>query len=341
MIEPFEGDERREPHNEADVTSHEFAGSSNATEPFYAAAHDAVDAVIEPFEGDERREPHNEADVTSHEFAGSSNATEQFDAAAHDAVDAVIEPFEGDERREPHDEADVTSHEFAGSSNATEPFYAAAHDAVDAVIEPFEGDERREPHNEADVTSHEFAGSSNATEPFYAAAHDAVDAVIEPFEGEERREPRNEADVTSHEFAGSSDDRGPDGDADVQYAVADSGVSRGNDAPVDHDGNNLEVLVPHDIHEPDTGAGSATLYRTGGTRVAVPQHVHYKYRGPTLGALNLYEYTALVKVVQKPGADNTRSAPTDGAGAGRRANATYDFDSQELLAINNYDYYYL
>ena len=276
-------------------------------------------------------EVNNPADDVS-----EAGATEQFDAAAHDAVDAVIEPFEGDERREPHDEADVTSHEFAGSSNATEPFYAAAHDAVDAVIEPFEGDERREPHDEADVTSHEFAGSSNATEPFYAAAHDAVDAVIEPFEGEERREPRNEADVTSHEFAGSSDDRGPDGDADVQYAVADSGVSRGNDAPVDHDGNNLEVLVPHDIHEPDTGAGSATLYRTGGTRVAVPQHVHYKYRGPTLGALNLYEYTALVKVVQKPGADNTRSAPTDGAGAGRRANATYDFDNVHPLSNSHH-----
>lgn len=45
---------------------------------------------------------------------------------------------------------------------------------------------------------------------------------------------------------------------------------------------------------------SATIYTSIGGKIAVPQHVHYSYRGHQLRDYSLYEWTGLIDVVLKP-----------------------------------------
>jgi len=76
------------------------------------------------------------------------------------------------------------------------------------------------------------------------------------------------------------------------------------------------------------GAGSSSVFSTGrGQAVPVPQHLHYAHRGVGLEVLSLYEYSALVSVVEKKKKKGSEKPPQPEGKrtAGRPANQTYEF----------------
>lgn len=75
--------------------------------------------------------------------------------------------------------------------------------------------------------------------------------------------------------------------------------------------------------------GSAVVYSSSGKLIPVAQHTHYRYRGPDLQFLNLYEYVSIISIVpidQKNKMDDTTSH------AGRKSNATFRFTDDHQLS---------
>jgi hypothetical protein len=74
---------------------------------------------------------------------------------------------------------------------------------------------------------------------------------------------------------------------------------------------------------------TATIYVSEKKIVAVPQHIHYAFRGPQLAQFSLYEYVALVDVVplapKKATATDTDKDPQQPDLGGRATNATFRF----------------
>lgn len=87
--------------------------------------------------------------------------------------------------------------------------------------------------------------------------------------------------------------------------------------------------------------GGAVIYHVDERKVPVPQHVHYAYRGAALQRYNLYEYSALVKIVPVPRSGQVQPpAPSPPAQqqqgvsdttAGRPANGCYEFEDGHPL----------
>lgn len=88
--------------------------------------------------------------------------------------------------------------------------------------------------------------------------------------------------------------------------------------------------------EQPVDSGSAMAFRTSnGQIVAVPQHIHYAYRGPELATLTLYEYVALVKIVRRRGQEYEGIEQHDDGQPlrrGREPNAVFQFDPEHPLS---------
>ena len=82
--------------------------------------------------------------------------------------------------------------------------------------------------------------------------------------------------------------------------------------------------------ETTTNTGTATTYGVDGAVVTVPQHEHYRFRGPAFEAWNLYVYAGGVVVVKKK-----KALPEGGVegqdNRGRKCSATFDFDPKHPL----------
>ena len=91
------------------------------------------------------------------------------------------------------------------------------------------------------------------------------------------------------------------------------------------------VLSPEDKNRLATQSeknivSTANIYVSDKKIVAVPQHIHYAYRGEELHLLSLYEYAALIDVIpkhwKKQPTDQNNEKPDTG---GRAVNATFEF----------------
>jgi hypothetical protein len=91
------------------------------------------------------------------------------------------------------------------------------------------------------------------------------------------------------------------------------------------------ILSPEEQHrlttQSDEGViSTATINVADKKIVAVPQHLHYAFRGPHFSILSLFEYVALIDVVpkhwEKASTDKTGDEPDTG---GRAFNATFTF----------------
>ncbi len=85
----------------------------------------------------------------------------------------------------------------------------------------------------------------------------------------------------------------------------------------------------------ETVVSTATIYVSQKKIVAVPQHIHYSFRGPKLANFSLYEYVALIDVVPLPPKKKTKSAtekdPQLFDQGGRETNATFSFQESHPL----------
>lgn len=94
-----------------------------------------------------------------------------------------------------------------------------------------------------------------------------------------------------------------------------------------------------------SNTGTASTYNVGGLPVTVPQHDHYRYRGPAFKYYCLYEWAALVQVVKKraakagadveEGAEEGADVAAEGVGRGRTPSAQFDFDPDHPLAATH------
>jgi hypothetical protein len=91
------------------------------------------------------------------------------------------------------------------------------------------------------------------------------------------------------------------------------------------------VLSPENKKQLETQSdenivSTANIYVSDKKIVAVPQHIHYAYRGGELNLLSLYEYVALIDVIpkhwKKQPTDQNNEEPDTG---GRAVNATFEF----------------
>ena len=104
------------------------------------------------------------------------------------------------------------------------------------------------------------------------------------------------------------------------------------------------VLGPEEEQRPSEQTeqltvSSAAIYKSAGKVVAVPQHLHYAFRGPSLSILTLYEYVAIIDVVpiiRKVVAEEVRTTGADLGG--RVANETFPFASTHPLYGNPHIY---
>jgi hypothetical protein len=84
----------------------------------------------------------------------------------------------------------------------------------------------------------------------------------------------------------------------------------------------------------DADTSKADIYVTQDRIKAVPQHIHYAYRGEHLAIFSLYEYVALIDVIpMKKGVKTVASdcEPHKKSGAGRRANGLFRFADNHPL----------
>eukprot|EP00117_Sycon_ciliatum_P019934 scpid84999/ scgid17911/ len=138
-------------------------------------------------------------------------------------------------------------------------------------------------------------------------------------------------DVYKRWFASVSDERFPNSapESADQYDSSDDDL-----LPIEDDDADLECVVPNEHHQRQgQEVEGASVYSSVGNKLAVPQHCHYQYRGIGLRSMNLYEYSALINVTRK---SRENSDTTTRRGAGRRANATFEFHSSHPLAATHH-----
>jgi hypothetical protein len=88
-------------------------------------------------------------------------------------------------------------------------------------------------------------------------------------------------------------------------------------------------------HRDENVNSTANIYVTPRKIIAVPQHLHYAYRGTQLHELSLYEYTALIDIVPWREKKGTKSEGyNEQSESGRPANGTFDFTNAHPLHGN-------
>ncbi len=76
----------------------------------------------------------------------------------------------------------------------------------------------------------------------------------------------------------------------------------------------------------ETVVSTAEIYNSNNKIFAVPQHIHYAYRGSELAMFSLYEYVALVDVIPKQKKkDSKTSTIKSHTAVGRKPNSTFPF----------------
>ena len=93
------------------------------------------------------------------------------------------------------------------------------------------------------------------------------------------------------------------------------------------------LILASSLPQTDDNVNStANIYVTPRKIIAVPQHLHYAYRGTHLQELSLYEYTALIDIVPMRSKTKTKSEPSNNQSApGRPANGTFVFTTAHSL----------
>ncbi len=115
----------------------------------------------------------------------------------------------------------------------------------------------------------------------------------------------------------------------------ESNGTSANGSDSDENGDDEVSIV--DRERADTSAdpqGPAEIFVVGQRRRAVPQHVHYRYRGPSLAHLSLYEYCALVVIKPLPPSDHS-SRQSSTSSHGRQPNAAFRFHDDHPLATSH------
>lgn len=89
----------------------------------------------------------------------------------------------------------------------------------------------------------------------------------------------------------------------------------------------LESTGENDELDSTSSHSSAKVYTTSNGRVAVPQIVHYCYRGSAFLDYSLHSYAALIDVIMKPKKNSNQSVQSDSnhTGRGRPKNGMFEF----------------
>ena len=95
------------------------------------------------------------------------------------------------------------------------------------------------------------------------------------------------------------------------------------------------LVTGRDEYTGATAFGCATIFRCNGVPVPVPQYQSYSLRGIELQHLSLYEYPALISIVEKqpikPETDQLFDTDDKNFKPGRHTNRTYNFDERHPL----------
>ena len=122
-----------------------------------------------------------------------------------------------------------------------------------------------------------------------------------------------------------------DGEDGSSTGGGEGDTSSDDDEGVPNPGSDAEPQRPSAVCGAGGGTGTATTYNVNGVIVTVPQHDHYRFRGPVLQTYCLYEYGGLVSIVPKSRKEQPVDPDAVTDGRGRKPSPKFDFHEQHPL----------